>query len=202
MTRRLISRVLESGLMSIVRRNLITAIWVLAFVAGGARAVSAQVVLADLNGDGIGDRIEAAAAGTELIVHTSDRYRPQRLRTRDHIVQVAVADVNRDGRVDIVISTRRFGIQVWLNTGHGRFHAARPRAPAADWRSSDGSGEPASATSDDGDLIGGVLVEASRARPPAPDAVFQPFDPTDARVPSRSTRPRVPRGPPHVPALS
>jgi hypothetical protein len=188
--------------MSIVRRNLITAIWVLAIMAGGVRAASAQVVLADVNGDGVSDRIEAASTGTELLVRTSTRRHPQRLRTRDHIVRVAVADVNRDGRADIIVSTRRSGLQVWLNTGHGRFRPARPRAPASEWRSSDRSGKPTSAANDDGDLLGAQFVVSSDTRTPTPDAVFQPFRPAHASFSFRSIRPRVPRGPPHVPALS
>jgi hypothetical protein len=182
--------------MSILRRSLITAAWVL-LALGMSVSASAQVVVADLNGDGIRDRVEMSPTGTELIVHTSHRHRSQRLRTRDHIVRVVVSDVNRDGRVDIVVTTRRAGLQVWLNAGRGRFRAARPRAPTAEWRRSDGTEEPPSAANDDGaDSLGAMLVLAGGTRAPAPDAVFQPFHRSHAIFSSRSTRPRVPRGPP------
>jgi len=186
--------------MAFVRHQLVTIVFVAASFLGTAGVSAAQVVLADLNGDGIRDRIEASHAGTELVIHTSARRHIQHLRAPDRIVKVVVSDVNRDGLADIVITTRRSGLHVWLNSGRGGFRSARPRAPAPDWRPGRATGDtaPSSATDDNVFASGMGLLAANRARAPSPDASFRPFSNPRVHSLHRYARPRVPRGPPLV----
>lgn len=81
---------------------------------GIARADSWRV---DFDGDGVRDRIDVAAPFTELDVQLSQSRSLQRLRTNDLIVRFVVTDIDRDGDPDVVATTRRTGLQVWINTG-------------------------------------------------------------------------------------
>src|SRR5690242_15776283 len=93
-------------------------------------AASAQVLYADLNGDGIHDRIGPGVHPTEIVVRLSIGHHQRRLHADSPIIRLAVVDFNRDGQPDLVATTRKpGGLTVWINRGNGRFsrhHAARP----------------------------------------------------------------------------
>jgi hypothetical protein len=188
--------------MRIFRRSVLTATAVLGLLVCGPRAVAAQVVVADLNGDGVGDRIEAGPSGAELVVRTSHRHRAQRLRLPERVVRVVVGDINRDGRADIIATTRRAGIFVWLNSGRGRFHSARPVPAALPYWRHDRSADHApgsTATEDDVDLVS-IAVLSTRADVPV-ESTLSPLLPSRVSLRTRHARPRVSRGPPHAAVL-
>jgi hypothetical protein len=188
---------LESRVMAIIRRRLLTAIALLVTLVSGTRTVAAQVVLADLNGDGIRDRIEAGPNGAELVIHTSHRHRTQRLRLPDRVVRVVVGDIDRDGRADIIATTRRAGIVVWLNSGRGRFRSAEPAGRSLPYwhhnRSADNS-PGSTATDDDVDVVS-IATLATRTDTQV-ESRLSPFLPSRVSVRTRHARPRVSRGPP------
>lgn len=198
MPRWLATDMLESRVMGIVRRRVLTALAVLVSLVCGPKAVTAQVVVADLNGDGVRDSIEAGPSGAELVVHTSHRHRAQRLRLPDRVVRVVVGDINRDGRADIIATTRRAGIFVWLNSGRGRFRSSQPvRSPAAYWRhdrSADNT-SGSNATDDDVDVVS-IALPATRTDTQV-ESTLSPFLPSCISLRTRHARPRVSRGPPH-----
>ena len=84
-------------------------------------AAFAQGLQVDLDADGVRDQVDTGARRQELIVRISVHPGVQHLRTRDAIVGFAAADVNRDGHTDLVATTTRKGLRVWLNSGRGRF---------------------------------------------------------------------------------
>jgi hypothetical protein len=91
---------------------------------------SGQVLSADVNGDGVRDRIEAGPAPAELIVQLSTLEPAQHLKASGAILAVAVADIDRDGRSDLIATTagrRHIRLVVWMNAGSGRFVARAPR---------------------------------------------------------------------------
>jgi hypothetical protein len=101
-----------------------------------ATTASAQILAADVNGDGVRDRIETRQSATELVVQLSDREPAQHLRARGPILDVLVADVDRDGDSDLIVTTattrgeRNVGLVVWTNAGRGRFVARAAHAAA------------------------------------------------------------------------
>ena len=86
-------------------------------------AARADSVRTDFDGDGIRDRIEVSARSTELAVRLSNGRTVQRLEADDLIFRFVVADVDRDGDPDVVATTGRSGLQIWINRGSGRFTA-------------------------------------------------------------------------------
>jgi hypothetical protein len=86
----------------------------------------ADSLRADLDGDGIRDRIEFGPGSRELAIRLSATRRWQRLQSHDLIVRFVIADVDHDGDPDLVASTRRSGLRIWINKGRGLF-AARSR---------------------------------------------------------------------------
>lgn len=191
---------LESRLMPTIRRCLLALFATGAILAWGSGNAAAQVLQADLNADGIRDTIAYSSAGTDLIVRTSVRPRPQHLHAHDRIVRVVLSDLNHDGRLDIVAITRRAGILVWLNSGSGRFKWARPQpARAPDWRQRHAGGAPSSVANDDGS-DGSAMLVTTRPLPPL-EGTFCPFLQIQSFLPTRHAPPRVPRGPPPALAL-
>lgn len=91
---------------------------------------SAQVLYADLNGDGIHDRVDPGVRPTEIVIRLSAGHHQHRLHADSPIIKLAVVDFNRDGHPDLVATTTRpGGLMVWINHGNGKFsrhHAARP----------------------------------------------------------------------------
>jgi hypothetical protein len=108
-----------------VRRIILAALCGVAalLVPGTAQADSLR---ADLDGDGIRDRIEFGCGSRELAIHLSATRRWQRLQSRDLIVRFVVADIDHDGDPDLVANTQRSGLRIWINKGRGLF-AARSR---------------------------------------------------------------------------
>jgi hypothetical protein len=107
--------------MPLVRRHAWAVLFVLAGVLFTPAAAVAQSLQVDLNGDGVRDRVDAGARRTELTIYIANQRRIQLLRTDDAIVRLAIADVDSDGDSDLVASTRRVGLHVWINHGRGRF---------------------------------------------------------------------------------
>ena len=98
---------------------------------------SAQVLFADLNGDGIHDRVDAGVRPTEIIVRLSaGHHRQHRLHTDSPIIRLTAVDFNRDGNIDLVATTVKPGrvmpasLTVWINNGHGRFARHKAAVPA------------------------------------------------------------------------
>jgi hypothetical protein len=110
---------------------------VAALVALAPGAASAQVLFADLNGDGIHDRVDAGLRPTDIVVRLSTS-QPRQLHADFPIVRFAAVDFNRDGRLDLVATTSDAGgLAVWINRGNGRFaqrftgrHSSQPFARA------------------------------------------------------------------------
>lgn len=92
-----------------------------ALVALAPVAASAQVLYADLNGDGIHDRVAAGLQPTDIVVRLSTSQRRQ-LHADFPIIKVAAVDFDRDGQLDLVATTSDGGgLAVWINRGDGRF---------------------------------------------------------------------------------
>ena len=87
---------------------------------------AADSVRADLDGDGIRDRIEFGRGSCELAIRFSATRRWQRLQSHDLIVRLVVADVDHDGDPDLIATTGQSGLRIWINKGRGLF-AARSR---------------------------------------------------------------------------
>lgn len=81
----------------------------------------ADCVRADLDGDGVRDRIEVSPGSRELAIRFSTTRRWERLSANDVVLTFVVADVDRDGDPDLVADTRRAGLQIWINKGRGLF---------------------------------------------------------------------------------
>ena len=45
------------------------------------------------------------------------------------LLRIVAADIDRDGDLDVVATTRGLGLLVWINDGQGRLTPQRPRAP-------------------------------------------------------------------------
>ena len=100
----------------------------LAVAVSPPSAAQAQLASADVNGDGLRDRVERGRDRTELIVKISNDH-IQRLHTQRQIFRVVLADVDHDGDADLVASTAPAGLRIWLNRGKGRFVRARSNGP-------------------------------------------------------------------------
>jgi len=84
-------------------------------------AAGAEPLRADLDGDGIHDRIETGRHPGLLAVRLSGTRRWLRLGTNDLIVRLVVVDIDRDGDPDVVAETQHSGLHFWINKGRGRF---------------------------------------------------------------------------------
>jgi hypothetical protein len=106
-------------MLSVRRYVLATAFGVAALLVPGA--ARAESLPADFDGDGVRDHIEVGARSMELAVRLSNGRALLRLQADDLILRFVVTDVNRDGHPDVVASTRRSGLQIWINKGRGLF---------------------------------------------------------------------------------
>ena len=102
------------------------------FAVALSTAAGAETLRADLDGDGIHDRIELIGRPGLLTVSLSGTRQSLHFATNDPIVRFVVGDIDRDGDSDVVAETRHSGLRFWINTGRGRFAAQsqhlRPRA--------------------------------------------------------------------------
>jgi hypothetical protein len=160
-------------------------------------AALADSVHTDFDGDGVRDRIEVSARSTELAVRLSNSRALQRLEANDQILRFVVTDVDRDGDPDVVATTGRSELQIWINRGSGRF-AARPVPRRAPRRTRHFLDDHTQA----GDL-GNVWSDATRTLIAAVTPRGAPLAPLlraycgNDPVPSKSYYPRrAPRGPP------
>jgi hypothetical protein len=167
-------------------------------------ATAAQTLTADVNGDGIRDRIETRRASAELVVRLSNLEPAQHLRVSGSVLDIVLTDVDADGDSDLVATTRvrrRVHVFVWTNAGHGKFVSRIPRPRDAlvchrlGHRRLTSPGRP----SPDGDLCGdavGLLVLTSiglQGRPMVSEPLQLADEAPVARI--RYDR-RSPRGPP------
>jgi hypothetical protein len=91
---------------------------------------AAQTLTADINGDGVRDRIEARRAPAELVVRLSNLEPAQHLRFSGSILDIAVTDVDADGNSDLVATTtgrRHVRVFVWTNAGRGKLVTRAPK---------------------------------------------------------------------------
>lgn len=117
--------------LAYVRRYAVAALCSL-FAVVLPTAAGAETLRADLDGDGIHDRIELIGRSGLLTVSLSSTRRSLHLAANDPIVRFVVGDIDRDGDSDVVAETRHSGLRFWINKGRGRFAAQsqhlRPRA--------------------------------------------------------------------------
>jgi hypothetical protein len=192
--------------MRAMRRSLCALI--LALPVWLAAPASAQVLTADVNGDGVRDRIETRRAAAEIVIRLSSLEPAQHLRTAGSILDVAVADIDHDGDSDLIVTTagrRHVRLVVWTNAGRGKFVARAPRVSRACHRLGHRRlTTPARPCLED-DLCGDasrLLVPTSidlRGREMASEPLYVADDRRTARP--RHNR-RSPRGPPSTLRLS
>lgn len=117
-----------NGLFRSARRTGLLTVALLAVWPAAARA---DDLYADLDRDGIRDLIRIHRSG--LLVHLSASGSLHHLKTREAITRVAAADVDRDGRLELVAADRAAALHIWRLGVRGifkRFHA-RPHRPVA-----------------------------------------------------------------------
>ena len=118
--------------MRSLRRCLSGLLFAIPLWALAPSTAAAQTLTADINGDGVRDRIETRRATGELVVRLSNREPAQHLRFSGSILDVAVTDVDSDGYSDLVATTtgrRHLRVFVWTNAGRGKFVSRLPRPP-------------------------------------------------------------------------
>jgi hypothetical protein len=60
-------------------------------------------------------------AGSVISVTFTGRARPRLLRMPEPVVALALADVDNDGELDILVTSNRQGLLLWRNAGRGHF---------------------------------------------------------------------------------
>jgi hypothetical protein len=118
--------------MALLRRSVCALLVALPIWLAAPASAADRLVTADINGDGVRDHVDSGVVPGELVVHLSGAAWIQRLRAAGSILQVIVADVDHDGRSDVVAAAsgrRHFRLFIWTNTGNGklvkRAHRAR-----------------------------------------------------------------------------
>jgi hypothetical protein len=78
----------------------------------------------DFNGDGILDTLRLDATrprATQLSLELSGHSPQHLIALEDQLISIATADIDRDGRDDVVATSRHRGLVFWRNLGNGRF---------------------------------------------------------------------------------
>lgn len=196
--------------MGFLRRSVCAVLLALPIWLAAPASAGAHVVTADLNGDGVRDRIETGSFSAEVVVHLSGSSLPQRLRAIGSILDVFVTDIDGDGNRDLVAATRvrhHLRLVIWTNTGRGQLVSRHPRA-----RDSLDCGriEPSPTAkrltnvADDDicrDTCRELVLSATGARDPASAGSFVPGASAACTLHPRYTR-SAPRGPPSSLLLS
>jgi hypothetical protein len=197
----LYSEILAMRLTPRLARGLVLAlpVWLAAATAGAA-----PILTADINRDGVRDRIEAGRAPAELVIRLSNLGPAQHLLASGSILDVLVTDVDRDGNPDLVVTAsgrRHVRLFVWTNAGGGKLVSKAPHQRQS--LSCDRSSHPRltlplhldpddSACGDDGSLFVPASIDLrGRARVSEPVHVVDEL----ASARARYDRP-APRGPP------
>jgi hypothetical protein len=107
------------GLRGLCRAALFAAVFLVLLPMGAA----AEALQADLDGDGVRDQVIRGSQPNDLCVVLSRTLQPQRLRLLQPIIRFTTADVDHDGDHDIIAMTAQAGLDIFLNTGRGRFRA-------------------------------------------------------------------------------
>jgi len=134
-----------------------------------ARA-SLREFYADLDHDGVSDVVSIPEGARGLLVWLSRSHSVLRLRTRLPIFRVAAADVDGDGRMDLVAADMSAGLHVWRRSSRGHLRRMHPRS------------RPYAA----GPASGHGIEESSENPPPAVDAGTAGDAPFDAPHPAQT----------------
>lgn len=115
------------GFRGTLRVTMAHAPVVLLLLMAFAAPVRAESQTADLNADGIPDRIQIdnTASSATLRVRLSGQPGLIVIRAAEPISSVRAADVDRDGALDIVAVSSTRHVWTWRNGGQGRFRLMR-----------------------------------------------------------------------------
>lgn len=107
-------------------RATLRVLLILVSLALCARAAAAADLFTDLDRDGVRDTISIQAQGS-LTVRLSATKSLFRLRTLQPIVSITTADIDGDGRVELLAADASAGLHIWRRTAHGKLRRYHPR---------------------------------------------------------------------------
>lgn len=111
----------------IIVHRLLVAAWCSVATLLIPHVAQAECPRTDIDGDGLHDRIASSTGPAELAVRLAAIGHWHRLQAGDLIVKFVVTDLDRDGDPDLITSSRRSGLRVWINKGRGLFTSSRSR---------------------------------------------------------------------------
>lgn len=91
-------------------------------------AAGADPLRADVDGEGVHDRIDLSRSPALLAARLARTRHWQRFGVNDPIIRIVVVDLDRDGDSDVVAETRDSGLYFWINKGRGRFTLRWPHS--------------------------------------------------------------------------